>query len=172
MKANRLVMLAGGLVVLAGVALAQVGPDGTFQRLRGNEVQATKVIVPASGLTIGGTVPVSGVTAQTATKAATVTPQAGATVTATAVVTPQAGATVTATAVVTPQTFVPTYILADGTTNEVAIVTNATVAVTVANGAGFLTNATAAITVANGAGLLTNVTVSTAGVVTNVAVAR
>lgn len=148
-----------GLVVLvvlmvAGSVLAQ-DYSGTFGLLDGNEVRAQKAKVPASGLYIGGTAVtataaqlnaigskgttgVTNVTAQTATVSATVTPQAGA--------------TVTATAVVTPQTFVPTYILADGTTNDVAIVTNATVAVTIANGAGLLTNVTATV-----AGVTTNV---------------
>lgn len=71
------------------------------------------------------------VTAQTATKAATVTTQ-----------------TATVSVTVTPQTYVPTFLKADGTTNTVAIMTNATASFTG----------------------LTNVTVSTAGVTTNVTI--
>jgi len=66
--------------------------------------------------------------------------------TAATVITPKPGATVTATAVVTPLTFVPAFIMADGTTNTTAIATNATVAITIVGGAGLLTNATAVTT--------------------------
>jgi len=128
---------------------------------------------------------VTNISAQTATVAGTVTPQAGPTVTATAVVTPQAGPTVTATAANTPQmdtiavTLSPQTVDVTNAAGGVSTVwtnatasftgmTNATIVVTVANGAGLLTNATAAVTVANGAGLLTNVTVSMAGATTNV----
>lgn len=52
----------------------------------------------------------------------------------------KSAAAITATAAVTPVTFVPSFILADGTTNAVAIMTNATVAVTVVNGGAVLTN--------------------------------
>jgi uncharacterized membrane protein len=49
-------------------------------------------------------------------------------------------AAITATAAVTRQTFVPALSMADGTTNTVAFMTNATVAVTVVNGGVVLTN--------------------------------
>lgn len=52
----------------------------------------------------------------------------------------QQKADITATAAVTKQTYVPTFLLADGTTNTTAIVTNATVAVTVVNGSVVVTN--------------------------------
>ena len=114
---------------------------------------------------------VTNISAQTATVAGTVTPQAGPTVTATAVNTPQMD---TIAVTLSPQTVDVTN-AAGGVstvwTNATASftgMTNATIVVTVANGAGLLTNATAAVTVANGAGLLTNVTVSMAGATTNV----
>jgi hypothetical protein len=53
-------------------------------------------------------------------------------------------AAITATAVFTPQTYVIPAILADGTTNTVASVTNGTIAVTIVNGTVVMTNATAA----------------------------
>ena len=143
------------------------------------------VSLPAGASLANLPVVLTNVSAQTATVAGTVTPQAGPDVTATAVVTPQAGPDVTAPAVNTPQTDTITVTLSPQTvdvtnaaggisavwTNATASftgMTNATIVVTVANGAGLLTNATAAITVANGTGLLTNATVSTAGVTTNV----
>lgn len=43
------------LALVAGVVFAQELANTTFGKLSGNEIQATKVAVPASGLTIGGT---------------------------------------------------------------------------------------------------------------------
>jgi len=162
-----------------GVGTYKVTTDGTKATLTVDKIVA--------GTSISGGSVVSNVIAQTAAVAGTVTPQAGSAVTATSVVTPQAGATVTATAVVTPQTVsVPqswtlqtvsltdtngvTALVVTGIVANVSVdvCTNATAAITVANGAGLLTNATVATSIANGTGLLTNVTVSTAGVTTNV----
>lgn len=83
-----------------------------------------------------------------------VTPQK-ATVTGTSAITAQRAA-VTATAVLTPQTYVIPAILADGTTNTVASMTNGTIVVTVVNGANVMTNASAAVTLVNGA-IVTNI---------------
>lgn len=52
----------------------------------------------------------------------------------------QQKAVITATAAVTPQTYVIPAILADGTTNTVASMTNGTVAITVLNGSTVVTN--------------------------------
>jgi hypothetical protein len=51
-------------------------------------------------------------------------------------------AAITATAAITRQTYVPAFILADGTTNTIAQMTNATAVVTVANGGVVITNVT------------------------------
>ena len=208
---------AASVTQTASAVNTQLSPSDWKDKIIAAVSALTKTDVPAiiTSLNSLDNDAVTNASAQTATVAGTVTPQAGATVTATAVVTPQAGPDVTATAVVTPQagptvtatavntpqTGTITVTLSPqtvdvtnaaggvsavwtnatasftGMTNATIVVTvangaglltNATAAVTVANGAGLLTNATAAITVANGAGLLTNVTVSTAGVTTNV----
>jgi hypothetical protein len=58
----------------------------------------------------------------------------------------QSKAAVTATAVVTPQTKTIEYMSADGSTNTLAVCTNATVAVTVVNGGTVCTNVAVTLT--------------------------
>ena len=55
-------------------------------------------------------------------------------------------AAITATSAITRQTFVPPFILSDGTTNAIAIMTNATAAVTVMNGGVVITNVVITLT--------------------------
>lgn len=111
MKIRMMVMVAA-LAMVCGVAMAW-----------------DMVNVSADGLNVkSGTMKIGGVV---------VTPVAGISTNATIT---KSSAAITATAAVTKQTFVPAFMLADGTTNTVAIMTNATAAITIVNGASVVTN--------------------------------
>jgi hypothetical protein len=126
---KKIIVAVLAVALVCGVSMAQ-------QKVVSTEVQAERILVPASKLFIGGT-------AVTATATQLNNAASGATVT-------QSKAAITATAVVTAQTAAIYDSAGVACTNAagaaVAVITNATVAVTVVNGGSVVTNIAVSLT--------------------------